>query len=213
MNNTDKAVAHDQTEEMIDDPEIAAWLNEGQADEDEVRKEELIKAMKEKEEEGSEKEEEEEEEEEGSEEEENVEVPAGESAKTVIENMSEVPYQENRNACEIDDGYIARILMNALKGKKGGVDDYLMEEGEEDAMDDGQKKKKKLNKNSRAYKQEKKERAAAAQKEKEEKAEKIREEMKRLEELKPVPKYMHARPVKKTATGLQALAKKKQCKK
>ena len=154
---------------------------------------------------------EEQEENENEEEDEQELLASGEDGKngTTIENLSEVPYKEDSGACEIDDGYIARILMRALKGKKGVEDEDMWMRYEEDEQD-GMKKKKKLNKNSRAYKKEKKEREAAAQKEREEKAAKIMEEQKRLDEQKPVSKYIHARPTKKTFTGLQSLAKKQQ---
>ena len=142
-------------------------------------------------------------------EEESISSSGNGKSVTTIENLSEVPYKDDPSVCEIDDGYIARILMRTLKGKKGvdDGDDWMGDEGDEM---DGKQKKKKMNKNSRAYKKEKKEREAAAQKEREEKAAKVMEEQKRLDEQKPVSKYTHARPTKKTFTGLQNLAKKQQ---
>lgn len=124
----------------------------------------------------------------------------------VIENQSEVPYHDDGDMCIISDSMIAKMMKNMGKKKKGiEVLDTIEEEEEE-------VKPKKMNRNSRAQKKVREERKLEAQKNKELREQKEREQLKELSQ-KPVSKYAFQRPVKKSSSSLQDLAKKRQCKK
>ena len=162
------------------DPEIEAWLNEGDKNEKEVNLElqPLVDHIDEKD--------------------------CDETrSMAVIENQSEVAYHDDGDMCIISDSMIAKIMKNMGKKKKSDMDmlDTI------DEMDEEEIKPKKLNRNSRSQKKAREERKLEAQKAKEEREQKEREQLKQLSQ-KPVSKYTFERPTKKTSSSLLNLAMK-----
>ena len=123
----------------------------------------------------------------------------------VIENNSELTYHDDGNMCIISDSMIAKMMKKMAKKNKKGDD--LLDTIEEDEFEE-EVKPKKMNRNSRALKKVREERKMQAQKAKEEKERKEREQIKELSQ-KPVSKFNYDRPTKKTNSSLQNLAKKK----
>ena len=128
----------------------------------------------------------------------------------VIDNQSEVAYHDDGDMCIISDSMIAKIIKNM--GKKKSFSDVLDAIEEEEEEEEDEIKPKKVNRNSRSQKKLREERKLEAQKAKEEREKKEREHLKELAE-KPVSKYNFKRPVKKTSSSLQNLAKKQLAKK
>lgn len=125
----------------------------------------------------------------------------------VIENQSEVAYHDDGDMCIISDAMIAKMMRNMGKKKKGVDVLECVDELEEEEV-----KPKKMNRNSRALKKEREERKLEALKAKEEREKKEQEQLKEIAQ-KPVSKFGYQRPVKKTSSSLQNLAKKHMAKK